>query len=85
MKIHILDFEAWITFSDIKKIADTAVLDKKWVSYIDSDYGFWIGATVSSEINDFTKKVIEIVFDYELTDDEIEELKKGENIEIKKA
>ncbi len=80
-----LDFDIWITFSDIKTIIDTAVLDKKWVSYIDSEYGFWIGVNYSSGKDNFTMKVIEIVFDYELNDNELGELKNGGNIEIKRA
>lgn len=80
-----LDFDIWITFSDIEKIADTAVLDKKWVSYIDSEYGFWIGVNDSSDMDTFVKRVVKIVFDYELNNDELGELKKGDNIEINKA
>lgn len=76
------DFDTWITFSGIEKIVDFDILIEKGVPHINSEYGLWIGLSDTNSMDDFVKRVIEIIYDHELTDDELSALKNNFDVKI---
>ncbi len=78
------DFDIWITFSQIEKVVDFDVLTEKWVPHINSEYGLWIGVNDTTSMDDFVKRVIEIVYDYEISDAELENLKNNFDVKIER-
>lgn len=78
------DFDIWITFSQIEKVVDFDVLTEKWVPHINSEYGLWIGVSDTTSMDNFVKRVIEIVYDYEISDAELENLKNNFDVKIER-
>ncbi len=78
------DFDIWITFSQIERVIDFDVLTEKWVPHINSEYGIWIGVSDTSSMDDFVKRVIEIIYDYEINEVELENLKNNIDVKIER-
>lgn len=78
------DFDTWITFSQIERVIDFDILIEKWVPHINSEYGLWIGISDTSSMDDFIKRVIEIIYDYEISDAELENLKNNIDVKIER-
>lgn len=78
------DFDTWITFSQIERVVDFEILTEKGVPHINSEYGIWIGVSDMSSMDDFVKRVIEIIYDYEIGDTELENLKNNFNVKIER-
>jgi predicted transcriptional regulator len=76
------DFDTWITFSDIERVVDFDILTTKWVPHINSEFGVWIGVSDTNSMDDFVKRVIEMIYDYDITDTEIESLKNNFDVKI---
>lgn len=78
------DFDIWITFSQIERVIDFDVLTEKWVPHINSEYGIWIEVSDTSSMDDFVKRVIEIIYDYEINEVELENLKNNIDVKIER-
>ena len=78
------NFDTWITFSDIDKIIDFDILIEKWVPHTFNPFGIWIGINDCSGIDNFAKRVIEIIYDYEINDVELQKLKNNFDVKIKR-
>jgi hypothetical protein len=76
------DFDTWITFSEIEKIVDLDLLIEKWVPHTHNPFGIWIGVSDTSSIDNFTKRVIEMIYDHEITDEELNALKSNFDVKI---
>ena len=78
------DFDTWITFSDIEKIVDLDILIEKWVPHTHNPFGIWIGINDCSGIDNFAKRVIEMIYDREITDEELNALKNNFDVKIER-
>ncbi len=78
------DFDTWITFSDIEKIIDLDILIEKWVPHTHNPFGIWIGVSDCSGIDNFAKRVIEMIYDREITDEELNALKNNFDVKIER-
>jgi len=76
------DFDTWITFSEIEKIIDFDILIEKGVPHINCAYGIWIGINDTSSMDNFAKRVIEMIYDHEITDEELNALKNNFDVKI---
>jgi hypothetical protein len=78
------DFDTWITFSGIEKIVDFDILIEKGIPHINCAYGVWIGLSDTNSMDNFVKRVIEMIYDYEVTDEELKNLKDNMDIKIER-
>lgn len=78
------DFDTWITFSEIEKIVDFDILIEKGVPHINCAYGIWIGVSDTSSMDNFAKRVIEMIYDREITDEELNALKNNFDVKIER-
>jgi len=76
------DFDTWITFSEIEKIVDFDILIEKGVPHINCAYGIWIGVSDTSSMDNFAKRVIEMIYNHEITDEELKDLKNNFDVKI---
>ena len=72
-------FENWITFQDIENYIDIEELERRRVYFAESEFGTWIGVN-SYDTDEITEELIYILYNYNLTETDIETLKKGEDI-----
>lgn len=73
------EIEHWITFEDIERYIDSEELEKRRVCFIESEFGTWIGVN-HHYTDDTPKEIVDILFNYELTKEDIENLKNGKDI-----
>lgn len=73
------DFEYWITFEGIEDYIDSEKLEKKRICFIESEFGAWIGVNWYYT-DDRAEELVEIFYDYKLTEEDVKNLEKGQNV-----
>jgi len=74
-------FEHWITFQDIENYIDKDALIQRRVYFAESEFGFWIGVN-SHYAKSITHELVDIIYNYNLTKENIENLENGVDIVV---
>lgn len=72
------DIDNWITFPNIETYIKEDSLDKiisSGYAVIHSEYGVWLGTTYTGSVDGTISKLAEILFDIDLTDEELQKFK----------
>lgn len=72
------EIDTWITFPNIETYIKTDDIDKiisSGYAVIHSEYGVWLGTTYTGSVDGTISKLAEILFDIDLTDEELQKLK----------
>lgn len=72
-------FEHWITFQDIENFIDADYLESRRVCFAESEFGTWIGVN-SYYKKQITNELIDILFGYSLTEEDVKNLENGIDI-----
>lgn len=75
--------DTWLTFSDIDTYIREDGIEKitnAEYAVIHSEYGVWLGMTYASGVDNTISKLAELLFEIDLTDEELQKLKTNDKV-----